>query len=59
MPSASDTLDSKPVDHPFPLTDLDREILAQTDEEYQYHDWEELKYLLGTKCSRKPRLFGA
>lgn len=51
MPSATESQDSKPVEHPFQLTDLDREILAQTDEEYKYHDWEELKELLGTKST--------
>lgn len=39
--------DSKQTDYPFPLTDLDREILAQTDEEYVPHDWEDLKSLVG------------
>ena len=52
MPSGTEYPESKPVDHPFHLTDLDREILAQTDEEYQYHDWKELKELLGTKSTR-------
>lgn len=34
-------------DSPFPLTDVDRWVLSQTDEEYQYHDWDELKRIIG------------
>jgi len=29
-------------EHPFPLTDVDKWVLSQTDEEYQYHTWEDL-----------------
>lgn len=32
---------------PFPLTDLDRKVLSQTDEEYVKHDWEDLKRTIG------------
>lgn len=32
---------------PFNLTDLDREILAQTDEQFQPHTWEELRQIIG------------
>jgi hypothetical protein len=32
---------------PFPLTDVDRWVLSQTDEEFKYHDWEELKDIIG------------
>lgn len=32
---------------PFNLTDLDREVLSQTDEEFVYHDWEEMKQIVG------------
>lgn len=32
---------------PFPLTDVDKWILSQTDEEFQYHDWDELREILG------------
>ncbi|KAL1954559.1 hypothetical protein VTO42DRAFT_1070 [Malbranchea cinnamomea] len=50
--------DSGAVGHPFPLTDLDRQILAQTDEEYQYHSWNELKELIANNkldaLKRKP-----
>lgn len=34
-------------DSPFPLTDLDRKVLSQTDEEYVKHDWEDLKRVIG------------
>lgn len=32
---------------PFNLTDLDRQILAQTDEEFHPHSWDELKQIIG------------
>ena len=35
------------VELPFNLTDLDRMILNQTDEEYVPHSWEELKGIIG------------
>lgn len=31
---------------PFPLTDIDRLVLSQTDEEFKRHDWEELKEII-------------
>lgn len=31
----------------FNLTDVDRAVLAQTDEEFAYHGWEELKDIIG------------
>ncbi|KAJ5960862.1 uncharacterized protein N7479_008012 [Penicillium vulpinum] len=34
----------------FNLTELDHKLLAMTDEEFVYHDWEELKGIIG-KCS--------
>ena len=34
-------------DSPFPLTDTDRWILSQTDEEFHLHDWDELKDIIG------------
>jgi hypothetical protein len=39
-------------DHPAPfnLTEVDRQVLAQTDEEFAYHDWEELKDIVGEWC---------
>lgn len=32
---------------PFPLTDLDRRVLSQTDEEYVKHGWQDLKRVIG------------
>lgn len=37
--------DSDPL--PFNLTDVDRATLAQTDEEFIPHSWEELKDIVG------------
>ena len=34
-------------DYPFPLTDVDRWVLSQTDEEFHYHSWDELKQIIG------------
>lgn len=31
----------------FDLNESDRQILAQTDEEFVYHDWNELKDIIG------------
>ena len=31
----------------FDLTDVDRWVLAQTDEEFKKHGWEELKDIIG------------
>lgn len=31
---------------PFPLTDVDKWILSQTDEEFKRHDWEDLKEII-------------
>jgi hypothetical protein len=31
----------------FPLTDVDRAILAMTDDEYKLHDWDELGEIIG------------
>jgi hypothetical protein len=36
---------------PFPLTDVDRWVLSQTDEEYTYHTWDELRQLIRTTNS--------
>ena len=35
---------------PFNLTDVDRATLAQTDEEFIPHSWEELKAIVGLCC---------
>ena len=32
---------------PFNLTDLDRECLSQTDEDFVPHDWQDLKKIVG------------
>ena len=34
-------------DSPFPLTEVDKWILSQTDEEWHFHDWEDLKGIIG------------
>ncbi|KAK3942379.1 N-acetylglucosamine-induced protein 1 [Diplogelasinospora grovesii] len=43
---------------PFPLTDTDRWVLSQTDEQYKHHDWDELRNLVRTNnlsvLKRKP-----
>lgn len=31
---------------PFPLTDVDKWILSLTDEQYKYHDWEDLRNIV-------------
>lgn len=36
---------------PFNLTELDREVLAQTDDEFRPHDWEDLKKIVGGLAS--------
>jgi hypothetical protein len=32
---------------PFELTDVDKWVLSQTDEEFHLHDWEELRTIIG------------
>lgn len=32
---------------PFPLTEVDKWVLSQTDEEFKKHDWKELKEIIG------------
>jgi len=39
--------DAATEEPPFPLTDTDRYILSLTDEEYKYHDWEDLGMIIG------------
>lgn len=39
--------DIKIEDSPFPLTDVDKWILSQTDEEFKLHDWQDLKTIIG------------
>lgn len=33
-------------DSPFPLTEVDKFVLSQTDEEFRLHDWEDLKDII-------------
>ncbi|TDZ71878.1 N-acetylglucosamine-induced protein 1 [Colletotrichum trifolii] len=43
---------------PFPLTDVDKWVLSQTDEEFKKHNWDELKEIIATNklevLKRKP-----
>ncbi|KAI2636413.1 hypothetical protein GGS26DRAFT_589019 [Hypomontagnella submonticulosa] len=47
-----------PEDAPFPLTDVDKWILSLTDEEYTYHDWEDIRKIIAENnlsvLKRKP-----
>ncbi|KAI1405858.1 hypothetical protein F4819DRAFT_482308 [Hypoxylon fuscum] len=47
-----------PEEAPFPFTDADRLVLSLTDEEYQCHDWEDMKSIIGQNnlsvLKRKP-----
>ncbi|KAI0194183.1 hypothetical protein F4808DRAFT_353209 [Astrocystis sublimbata] len=35
-----------PEEAPFPLTEVDKWVLSQTDEEFHHHDWEDLKKII-------------
>ncbi|KAI0434118.1 hypothetical protein F5Y09DRAFT_5683 [Xylaria sp. FL1042] len=35
-----------PAEAPFPLTEVDKWVLSLTDEEFHYHDWEDLKKII-------------
>ncbi|KAK0622881.1 hypothetical protein B0T14DRAFT_494452 [Immersiella caudata] len=35
-----------PEETPFPLTEVDKWVLSQTDEEYAYHTWDELRSII-------------
>ncbi|KAI0481223.1 hypothetical protein GGR56DRAFT_629412 [Xylariaceae sp. FL0804] len=45
-------------DAPFPLTDIDKWVLSLTDEEFHYHDWEDMTRIIGENnlsiLKRKP-----
>ncbi|KAH7348549.1 hypothetical protein BKA65DRAFT_427596 [Rhexocercosporidium sp. MPI-PUGE-AT-0058] len=45
-------------DAPFPLTEVDKWVLSQTDEEFHLHNWEELKEIIANNkletLKRKP-----
>ncbi|KAH9884475.1 hypothetical protein F4778DRAFT_774652 [Xylariomycetidae sp. FL2044] len=47
-----------PEDPPFPLTDVDKWVLSLTDDEFHYHDWEDMKKIIGANnlsiLKRKP-----
>ncbi|KAK3954151.1 hypothetical protein QBC32DRAFT_337053 [Pseudoneurospora amorphoporcata] len=46
-PANHPNADPNPVDEsPFPLTAVDKWVLSQTDEEFSYHSWEELRTLI-------------
>ncbi|KAG6321301.1 hypothetical protein E4U22_002078 [Claviceps purpurea] len=36
------------VEAPFPLTETDRWVLSQTDQEFKKHDWQDLKQIIET-----------
>lgn len=36
---------------PFNLSELDREVLSQTDDEFRPHDWEDIKRIVGGSAS--------
>jgi hypothetical protein len=36
---------------PFPLTDVDKWVLSQTDEEFHLHNWDELREITGRQIS--------
>lgn len=38
---------ASPEEPPFPLTEVDKWVLSLTDEEFNYHDWEDLKKIIG------------
>jgi hypothetical protein len=44
LPTITPSSDEPP---PFSLTELDKWILAQTDEDFKKHDWENLKEVIG------------
>ncbi|CAM1502918.1 Fc.00g076940.m01.CDS01 [Cosmosporella sp. VM-42] len=50
--------DALPEEAPFPLTEVDKWVLSQTDEEFHKHDWAELKDIIETNnlsvLKRKP-----
>ena len=45
-------------DAPFPLTDVDKWVLSQKDEDFHLHDWHELREIIGElKISPTSSLF--
>lgn len=45
--------ENPPEEAPFPLTEVDRWVLSQTDEEFHKHDWEELKEIISKQLYLK------
>lgn len=43
----TDTGNAAVEESPFPLTETDKYVLSLTDEEYQYHTWDEVKEIIG------------
>jgi hypothetical protein len=39
------------VEAPFPLTEVDKWVLSQTDEEFKKHNWEELRDIIGQSAT--------
>lgn len=35
------------ADAPFPLTEVDKWVLSQSDEDYKMHDWDDLRHIIG------------
>lgn len=35
------------ADAPFPLTEVDKWVLSQSDEDYKLHDWDDLRHIIG------------
>ena len=42
------TIDVQEAPQPFPLTPLDKLIIAQKDDEFEPHTWEDLKHIIST-----------
>ncbi|KAL7923491.1 hypothetical protein ACQKWADRAFT_289805 [Trichoderma austrokoningii] len=46
------------ADAPFPLTEVDKWVLSQSDEDYKLHDWEDLRHIIDANnlsvLKRKP-----
>ncbi|KEY67177.1 hypothetical protein S7711_03037 [Stachybotrys chartarum IBT 7711] len=58
MGEAPEKRSSGSEEAPFPLTDVDRWVLSQTDDEFKKHDWDDLKLIIETNrldtLKRKP-----
>jgi hypothetical protein len=40
---------------PFPLTDVDKWVLSQKDEDFHLHNWDELRGIIGEQQAVSPR----